>query len=100
MSLGHVMATVAVLAGLGLWAIFTQSSMIKLLIGLEVIARGATLAVVAAGVVQRQPGLAQVMAILIITIDAAVVALGLAMVAGARQHFGLPDVRRLTRLRG
>jgi len=91
---------VALMFGLGLWCIVSQRNMIKILIGIELLARGVTLCLIAAGFGLGGGGVAQAMTIVVITLDAAVVAVALALVVNARRHYGAIDTRRLTRLRG
>jgi len=91
---------VIVMFALGLWCIFSQRNMIKILIGVEIMARAATLCLISAGFVLEKGAVAQAIAIMVITIDAAVVAVALALVVNAKRHFGAVNTGRLTRLRG
>lgn len=91
---------VALMFGLGLWCILAQRNMIKILIGIELLARGVTLCFVAAGYGLGLGGVAQAATVVVITIDAVVVAIALALAVNAYRHYGAIDTRRLTRLRG
>jgi NADH:ubiquinone oxidoreductase subunit K len=94
------LAALAVVFAVGLFTIISQRNMIKTIIGLEIMARGITLAFITSGYLLGQPGVAQAVTILVITIDATVVALALALMVNAHRHFGGLDLSKLTRLRG
>jgi len=105
MSLGQAvwsqdLLVVVLLFGLGIWCIISHRNMIKILIGVEILARAVTLSLASAGYMLGEGALAQALVMMVIVIDAAVVAVALALVVNAYRHFGAVDTRRLTRLRG
>ncbi|MCL6450758.1 MAG: NADH-quinone oxidoreductase subunit K [Acetobacteraceae bacterium] len=94
------LAAVVIMVGLGLFCVATQRNLIKVLIGIEVLARAVTLCLVSAGLNLDKQGVASALTIVCITLDAAVVAVALALVVNAARHYGGISARRLTRLKG
>ena len=94
------MGFVALLVGTGLYCLLTMKNTVKLLIGIEVIAKGVTLALVAGGFARRNLMLAQCLVITVIVVDVAVIATALALIININRHTKSLDVRKLTRLKG
>ena len=94
------MGFAALLVGSGLYCLLTMRKTVKLLIGIEVIAKGVTLALVAGGAARGNLMVAQSLAITVIVVDVAVIATALALVININRHTKSLDVRKLTRLKG
>ena len=94
------MAFVALLVFLGVYCLLTMKNLIKLLIGVEVIAKGITLAIITSGFVKNNVLLAQSLAITFIVIEVSVVATALAIIINIYRHTGSLDIRKLTKLKG
>jgi multisubunit Na+/H+ antiporter MnhC subunit len=94
------MGFVALLVGTGIYCLLTMKNMIKLLIGIEIIAKGVTLALVASGFARNSLMLAQSLAITVIVVDVAVIATALAIIININRHTKSLDVRKLTKLKG
>lgn len=94
------MGFVALLIGIGLYCLLTMKNTVKLLIGVEIIAKGVTLALVASGFHRGSLLAAQCLAITVIVIDVAVIATALALIININRHSKSLDVRKLTRLKG
>ena len=94
------MGFVALLLGVGLYCLLTMRNTVKLLIGIEVIAKGVTLALVAGGAARGNLMVAQSLAITVIVVDVAVIATALALVININRHTKSLDVRKLTRRKG
>lgn len=94
------MGFVALLIGTGLYCLLTMKNTVKLLIGVEIIAKGVTLALIASGAARNSIMLAQSLAITVIVVDVAVIATALAIIIGINRHTKSLDVRKLTRLKG
>ena len=94
------MGFAALLVGIGLYCLLTMRNTVKLLIGIEVIAKGVTLALVAGGAARGNLMVAQSLAITVIVVDVAVIATALALVININRHTKSLDVRKLTRLKG
>jgi multisubunit Na+/H+ antiporter MnhC subunit len=94
------MGAAALLVGLGLYCLLTMKNMVKLLIGIEIIAKGVTLALIATGLAKNNPMLAQSLVISVIVVDVAVLATALAIIIRINRHTKSLDVRQLTKLKG
>jgi NADH:ubiquinone oxidoreductase subunit K len=94
------MGAAALLIGLGIYCLLTMKNMVKLLIGIEIIAKGVTLALIATGWTKNNLLLAQSLVISVIVVDVAVIATALAIVISINRHTKSLDVRKLTRLKG
>jgi len=94
------MGFVALLIGTGIYCLLTMRNTVRLLIGVEIIAKGVTLALVASGAARGSLMLAQSLAITVIVVDVAVIATALALIININRHTKSLDVRKLTRLKG
>ncbi len=94
------MGFVALLFGVGLYCLLTMRNTVKLLIGIEIIAKAVTLALVASGFARDNLMLAQSLVITVIVVDVAVIATALALIININRHTKSLDVRKLTRLKG
>jgi len=84
-----------VLLFLGLYCIITKKNLIKIVIGIEIMAKGALLSFTASG----SAGIQSVV-IIAIAIDAVIAAVALSIIVNAWKHTGSLDATKLTRLRG
>jgi NADH-quinone oxidoreductase subunit K len=94
------MAFAAVLVFIGLYGLLSMRNLIKLFIGIEVISKGVSLALVATGFAKKNILLAQALAVTFIVIEVSVVATALAIIINTYRHTGSLDVRKLTKLKG
>jgi NADH-quinone oxidoreductase subunit K len=94
------MGAAALLIGIGIYCLLTMKNMVKLLIGIEIIAKGVTLALVATGFAKNNLLLAQSLVISVIVVDVAVIATALAIIISINRHTKSLDVRKLTKLKG
>ena len=94
------MIFVALLFAVGLYCLLTSRNLIKLLIGLEVMAKAAVLSFIAAGYVRGETFYSQSLVITFIVVEVCIVAVALALVINAYRNTGSLDVRRLARLKG
>lgn len=90
---------VIALVVLGLYCLFTKENLIKMVIGVEIMAKGATLAFIAAGYYQGDPATAQAMVVTAILVEVVVAALMLSLIVNAYKHTGSASVKALRRLR-
>jgi NADH:ubiquinone oxidoreductase subunit K len=72
---------------------------IKLLIAMEVLVKGITLALISSGYLQRNPYLMQAVVVSLIVVEVVVVAVALALIVNIYRRNGSLDVRKLTRLK-
>jgi NADH-quinone oxidoreductase subunit K len=87
------------LLGVGLYALLASRNLIKVIIGLQLVVKGAMLALVLAGRLSGQENIGQLMALIVIVADTIVAVLGLAMAVQVRKLFGTLDAKSLTSLR-
>jgi NADH-quinone oxidoreductase subunit K len=69
-------------------------------VALQILVKGALLALVAAGSIVGQVNLGQSLAITVIVADTVVAVIGIALGVQIRRHVGSLDVRNLSSLRG
>lgn len=91
---------VGLLFFIGLYCLLTSRNMIKLLIGLEIMAKSAVLSFIAAGYARGETFFSQSLVITFIVIEVSIVAVALALVINAYKNTGNLDIRSLTRLKG
>lgn len=94
------MAFAAGLLFVGLYCLLTMKNVIKLFIGIEVISKGVTLALLATGFVKKNTLLAQSLVITFIVVEVSLVATALAIIINIYKHTKSLDIRKLTKLRG
>ena len=88
------------LFALGLYAIVGKESLIRVLLGIEIMAKGVTLTFVTAGYALGQLGTAQAIVFTVIVIEVVVTAIALALMVRLQHKTGRLDVRAMRRLTG
>ena len=94
------MAFAAVLVFVGLYCLLTMRNLIKLFIGIEIISKGISLALVATGFAKKNILVAQALAVTFIVIEVSVVATALAIIINTYRHTKSLDIRKLSKLKG
>ena len=94
------MAFAALLVAMGIYVLLTMRNLIKLFIGVEIISKGVSLALVATGFVKQNILTAQAITVTFIVIEVSVVATALAIIINVYRHTGSLDVRKLAKLKG
>jgi multisubunit Na+/H+ antiporter MnhC subunit len=94
------MAFAAGLLFVGLYCLLTMKNVIKLFIGIEVISKGVSLALLATGFVKKNTLLAQSLVITFIVVEVSLVATALAIIINIYRHTKSLDIRKLTKLKG
>ncbi len=89
-----------ILIMLGLYCLLSMRNLIKLLIGIEIIAKGVLLALVSASYARGNILTGQSLAITFIVVEVSVIAVALALVINLFRHTGSLDVKKLTKLKG
>lgn len=97
--LGHVLTLASLLFASGLLGLMVRRNIIFVLMSLEVMLNSAALAFVAAGAHWGQPD-GQVVFLLILTVAAAEVSVGLGLVLQVQRRFRTLDMDEATRLQG
>jgi NADH:ubiquinone oxidoreductase subunit K len=91
---------VAVMLFIGIYCLLTMKNLIKLFIGVEIIGKGVTLALVATGFAKGHIMIAQSLAISFVVVEVSVVATGLAIIINTYRHTKSLDIGKLTKLKG
>jgi len=96
-----VLASIAVLelTGVGLAGLLTTRNLIKVVVGLQVLVKGAMVALVLSGHLSGQIQTAQSLALTVIVADTIVSVVALAFAVQVRRHFGTLDLQALSTLR-
>lgn len=84
----------------GFLAVILKASLLKVLIGIEVLGKGATLTFILGGFLLDDLGRAQSFVFTIIVIEVIVAALALALMVNVYRMTGSLDIRGIRRLRG
>ncbi len=87
------------LLGVGLYALLASRHLIKVIIALQILAKGAILAFVAAGHANGHVNTGQSLALTVIVADTIVAVLGLSLAVQARRHIGSMNIRNLSNLK-
>lgn len=87
------------LFGVGLYGLLLTRNLIKVVVALQILVKGAVLALVVAGNVSGKLQISQSLAITVIVADTIVAVVALALVMQVKQRFGTLDVRALSELR-
>lgn len=87
------------LIGVGLYGLLAVRNLIKVIVALQIMVKGALLALVMAGAAAGQPNLGQSLAATVIVADTVVAVVGLALAVQVRRHVGTLDVRALSSLK-
>lgn len=91
---------ITLLVFVGLYGMMVSRSVIRQLIGLEIVSKGAMLAVMTAGALSGSPVLAQALIVTMIVVEVVVVAAGLALLVKAHRVTGADDIWNLNGLKG
>lgn len=99
MSISILLAAVVGLLAIGLYAVLISRNLIKVVIGLQILVKGAMLALIAAGQIAGQPDIGESLALTVIVADTIVAVVGMALAVQVRRHFGTLDIKALSTLR-
>ncbi len=88
------------LLGIGFYGLMASRNLIKVVVALQILVKGALLGLVAAGSTNGQIGVSQSMALTVIVADTIVAVMGIALGVQVRRRSGSLDVSALSRLRG
>jgi len=97
--LNIALVTVLGLLGVGLYGLLAACNLIKIIIALQLLLKGAVLSLVAAGSAGGQIDLGQSLAVTVIVVDTIVAVVGLALALQVQRRIGTLDVRELSTLR-
>jgi NADH:ubiquinone oxidoreductase subunit K len=95
-----VLAAGLVIAGLGLVGLLTTRHLLRALVAMQIMAKGALLVLLAAGQASGRVELAQALIVSVIVADTVVVTAGLALAIRVWRRLGTLDLAALGTLRG
>ena len=87
------------LIGIGLYGLLITRNLIKIVVALQVLVKGALLALVAAGTASGKINLGQSLAVMVIVVDTVVAVIGLALALQVKRRMGTLDVKELSTLK-
>jgi NADH:ubiquinone oxidoreductase subunit K len=87
------------LLGVGFYGLLISRNLIKVVVALQILVKGAMLALILAGRMAGQVNLGQSLALTVIVADTIVAVVALALAVQVRRIVGTLDVRSLTNLR-
>jgi len=88
------------LFAIGIYCILATHNLIRVLIGIEILIKGVTLLVIAAGLKSGNLALAQALVITIIVIEVVIMTVAVGVVLGVHRHTGSLDARNIRKLKG
>jgi NADH:ubiquinone oxidoreductase subunit K len=90
----------AVLLFVGIYCLLTMRNLIKLFIGIEIISKAVSLALLTSGFVRNNILLGQSLVVTFIVVEVSLVATALAIIINIYRHTKSLDVRKLAKLKG
>jgi NADH:ubiquinone oxidoreductase subunit K len=99
MNISIFLAGIIGLLVIGLYAVLVARNLIKVIVALQILVKGAMLAMIAAGQLAGQPEVGESLALTVIVADTIVAVVGMALAVQVRRHFGTLDVKALSTLR-
>jgi len=94
------MLFVAALLFTGIYCLLTMRNLIKLFIGIEVVSKAVSLALVATGAARNSVLAAQALVVTYLVVEVSLVATALALIINIYRKTGSLDVRKLSKLKG
>jgi NADH-quinone oxidoreductase subunit K len=94
-----ILVAVFGLLAVGLYGVLVSRNLIKVVVGLQILVKGAMLALVLAGRLNGQLATAASLALTVIVADTIVAVIGLALAVQVRRNFGTLDIKSLSNLR-
>ncbi len=88
------------LLGVGFYGLMAGRNLIKIVVALQILVKGALLGLVAAGYSNGQVALGESLALTVIVADTIVAVMGIALSVQIRRYLGTLDVNTISKLRG
>ncbi len=98
--LNYALIGVLGLIGVGFYAMLVVRNLIKIVVALQILVKGAVLALVAAAAAGGQVNLGQSIGVTVIVADTVVAVVGLALAVQVKRQFGTLDLDALSTLKG
>lgn len=99
-SFNYNIIAICVIFFIGFWCLIRSRNMVRMVIGIEIMARAATFAFIYFGYLSGSTAVAQALVITVIVVEVAVSAIALAIIMNIFKVTGSLDVRLLNRLKG
>ncbi len=87
------------LLGIGIYCLLITRNMIRIVVGLQILTKGAMLALILVGNMRGQPSLGQSMALTVIVADTIIAVIGLALAVQVKRRIGTLDLNDLSTLK-
>ncbi len=94
-----ILIAVLGLLAIGLYALLITRNLIKVVVALQIMVKGAMLAMIAAGQAAGKPVIGESLALTVIVADTIVAVVALALAVQVRRLFGTLDIKALSTLR-
>jgi len=94
-----VMVAVFGLVAIGLYGLLIIRNLIKVVVALQIFAKGTILVMVAAGAMSGKPAVGQSLAITVLVADTVITVMALALAIQVRRWSGTLDTREISKLR-
>jgi NADH:ubiquinone oxidoreductase subunit K len=91
---------IAAMLFIGIYCLLTMKNLIKLFIGVEIISKGVTLALIVTGYAKNSILISQSLAISFVVVEVSMVATGMAIIINIYRHTKSLDVTKLIKLKG
>lgn len=88
------------LMGIGFYGLMAGRNLIKIVVAVQILVKGALLGLVAAGSANGQVAVGESLALTVIVADTIVAVMGIALSVQIRRHLGTLDVNTISKLRG
>ncbi len=95
-----VLAAVLGVLGIGLYGLLASRNLIKVIVALQILVKGAMIALVLAARVRGAINVGQSLALTVIVADTIVAVIGLTLAVQVRHRLGSMDIKDLTNLKG
>ncbi len=95
-----VLCAIIGLLGIGIYGLLATRNLIKIVVVLQILVKGAVLALVLAGKASGQIGLGQSLAATVIVADTIVAVVGMALAIQVRRRFGTLEITKISTLKG
>ncbi len=95
-----ILASTLLLLGIGFYGLLVIRNMIKIVIAIQIMVKGAMLAFVVAGSLNNQINLGQSLGLAVIAADTMVAIIGLALAVKIQQRFGTLNIDEVIHLEG
>lgn len=93
-------AGILCLVGVGLYGLLTVRNLFQIIIAMQLLVKGAIIALVVAGKMSGQIMLGQSLAMTVIVADTIVAVIGLALAVQAKRYMGTLDIKEMSTLKG